>query len=59
MISTCFMVVSETPYCLYYTLMLVSLVSPAPKWAADRRAGSKSKSKCGVPPFTPDGLSVY
>ena len=24
--------------------MLVSLVSPAPKWAADRRAGSKS---CG------------
>ena len=28
--------------CLYYTL-LVSLVSPAPKWAADRRAGSKSK----------------
>ena len=55
MISTCFMVVSETPYCLYYTLMLVSLVSPAPKWAADRRAGSKSKSKCGVPPFTQMG----
>ena len=26
-------------------LMLVSLVSPAPKWAADRHAGSKSKSK--------------
>ena len=30
--------------CFYYTLMLVSLVSPAPKWAGDRRAGSKSKS---------------
>ena len=31
--------------CWFYTLMLVSFVSPAPKWAADRRAGSKLKSK--------------
>ena len=30
--------------CVYSTLMLVSLVSPAPKWAADRRAGSKPVS---------------
>ena len=27
-----------------FLLHLVSVVSPAPKWAADRRAGSKSKS---------------
>ena len=47
MISACFVVVSECRSCLYYTL-LVSLVSPAPKWAADRCAGSKSK---GSPNF--------
>ena len=58
MISACFVVVSETPqlFVLLYTLMLVLLVSLAPKWAADRRAGSKSSQSYCVHTMPPQAF---